>query len=293
MFGHLHIEERGRPARVIDLLGSATIGRTADNDIVLDSDGVSHCHAMLLAQPSGVDLVDLGSTFGTYIDAVPALPDEPVRLADGAQISIGRAALRYLAPRITTPMALLEPDGARHAPPLTVAHINTRFEGFDADTPLSVGQRVVLKIWVGAPLATDEHQSSRPLKLSSAHLTAQLALRVIVRAASPSWQIVAEQPTLLAARWGTAQIACYTITAMRPERTRLAVRIVHSETHNLLQHITLGVVAGEADQPHIRRSQSRSRAVGDLPAGKLPLCRQCYALVRSDARFCPQCGARM
>ena len=64
MLGRLYIEEGERPTRMIELAGAVTIGRTADNDIVLESDGVSHCHAMLLAQPDGVTLLDLGSTFG-------------------------------------------------------------------------------------------------------------------------------------------------------------------------------------------------------------------------------------
>src|SRR3954468_10224026 len=80
MFGRLYIEEGERPARMIELAGAVTIGRTADNDIVLESDGVSHCHAMLLAQSDGVTLLDLGSTFGTFVDTVQALPDEPMRL---------------------------------------------------------------------------------------------------------------------------------------------------------------------------------------------------------------------
>src|SRR5215212_4781556 len=98
MLGRLYIEEGERPARMIELTGAVTIGRTADNDIVLESDGVSHCHAMLLAQPDGVTLLDLGSTFGTFVDAVQALPDEPLRLPNGARITIGRALLRYAAP---------------------------------------------------------------------------------------------------------------------------------------------------------------------------------------------------
>src|SRR5205085_12466501 len=108
MFGRLYIEEGERPARMIELAGAVTIGRTADNDIVLESDGVSHCHAMLLAQPEGVILLDLGSTFGTFVDAVQALPDAPMRLPNGAQITIGRALLRYAS----APAAATQPASA-------------------------------------------------------------------------------------------------------------------------------------------------------------------------------------
>ena len=290
MFGHLHIEERGRPARVVDLLGTATIGRTAENDIVLDSDGVSHCHAMLLAQPSGVDLVDLGSTFGTFINAIPAPPDEPVRLADGAQISIGRAALRYLAPRITASIAPL--DAARAAPPLAVLHLNTRFLGLDAATPLVAGRHTTLLVWVGAPLPTDEQQSSRPFKLAGTPLATTMALRVRVRAASPFWHVIADQPMLLAERWGSAQIARFEIAARQAERTRLAVRIEQATSGALLQQIVLGMIAHEPNPRQPGRTPLRNRLPGEPLAQVLPICRRCFAPTRAGARFCHHCGAQ-
>src|SRR4029079_9897871 len=106
MFGRLYIEEGERPARMIELDGAVTIGRTADNDIVLESDGVSHCHAMLFAQPDGVTLLDLGSTFGTFVDAVQARRKAPLLWPNGARITIGRARLRYAA----EPAAVARPD---------------------------------------------------------------------------------------------------------------------------------------------------------------------------------------
>src|SRR3954466_12449443 len=134
MLGRLYIEEGERPARMIELTGAVTIGRTADNDIVLESDGVSHCHAMLFAQPDGVTLIDLGSTFGTFVDAVQALPDAPMRLTNGARISIGRALLRYTS----APVAITQPLSSNghqngHEPrvrsPLAAPSLNTRFQG--------------------------------------------------------------------------------------------------------------------------------------------------------------------
>jgi pSer/pThr/pTyr-binding forkhead associated (FHA) protein len=99
MYGSVRIDEFGRREHTVALSGTVTIGRTAENDIVLAVDGVSRCHAMLLAQPEGVFLLDLGSTNGTYVNGVQALQDEPVRLNDGDQITIGPASLHYSAPR--------------------------------------------------------------------------------------------------------------------------------------------------------------------------------------------------
>lgn len=287
VFGRIHIVERGRPERVVELLGTATIGRTADNDIVLDSDGVSHCHAMLLTQPGGVVLLDLGSTFGTFVDTVQALPDEPVRLADGARINIGRAALRYAAPRPAASQIARATPAAQPATqrPLATPHLNTRFEGVDHDDALRVGRGAALLVWVGAALIGDGRQSSRPLDWSSAGVLWPLALRVGVRAASAGWRLVAEEPTLRAEPWGTSQVARYRVVPLRPERSRLGVSVHLAESGALLQHFKLGVVALGANGTH----PPSLAAVDPLQAR----CPHCGTAVRLGARFCVQCGDRL
>jgi len=185
MFGRLYIEEGERPARMVELAGAVTIGRTADNDIVLESDGVSHCHAMLFAQPDGVTLLDLGSTFGTFVDAVQALPDAPLRLPNGARITIGRALLRYAEPAAAAQRAGLDgyagPAADRDPRPrLLIPSLNTRFLGIAHDEPIHVGQRLTLLIWVGAPIGSDQWQSSRSLRWNG-ELNTSLALRVRVQ----------------------------------------------------------------------------------------------------------------
>jgi pSer/pThr/pTyr-binding forkhead associated (FHA) protein len=274
MFGRLYIEEGGRPARMIELSGVVTIGRTADNDIVLESDGVSHCHAMLLAQPDGVTLLDLGSTFGTFVDAVQALPDEPMRLPNGAQISIGRALLRYAKTPTAHPNA--SNGRAPHARAQLVApSLNTRFQGIAPGQPFPAGRYISLLVWVGAPISSDQWQSSRALRWN-ADLSAPLALRVRVRAASLAWMVVAEQPMLLAEPWGSAQIARYQILARRAERTKLSINVEHAESHSPVQQMLLGVHAVASD--------------GAAISGPVA-CRKCGTTPRAGAKFCPECGS--
>jgi hypothetical protein len=275
MFGRLYIEEGERPARMIEIAGAVTIGRTADNDIVLESDGVSHCHAMLLAQPDGVTLLDLGSTFGTFVNAVQALPDEPMRLPNGASISIGRALLRYAS----APAASIQPATFNgHAPHirsnLAAPSLNTRFQGIAAGEPLLVGRRLTLLIWVGAPIASDQWQSSRSLRWNG-DLGTTLVLRVRVRAASLAWAIFAEESTVLAESWGSARIARYQLLARRPDRTKLAINVERADSHRLVQHMLLGVHAV---------------APNSAPPG-LEACRSCGALPHAGAKFCPACGS--
>ena len=91
----LRINGPGGVERFVELVGTISIGRTADNGIVLDDPQVSRCHAMLLVQDGGVLLLDMESSNGTLVNGTPALPDEPVRLADGDVVAIGRMLLRY------------------------------------------------------------------------------------------------------------------------------------------------------------------------------------------------------
>jgi len=273
MFGRLYIEEGERPARMIELAGAVTIGRTADNDIVFESDGVSHCHAMLLAQPDGVTLLDLGSTFGTFVDAVQALPDEPMRLPNGARIIIGRALLRYAS----APAAEIQPATSNGHEPrvrsrLATPSLNTRFQG--------TAPR--------APIASDQWQSSRALRWNG-DPSAAVALRVRVRAASPAWVIVAEEPIVLAEPWGSARIARYQVLARRPDRTRLAISVEHADSHGLVQRMLLGVHAVASNGLHISELPARAPAI-DAAVGSVP-CRSCGAMPHAGARFCPMCGS--
>lgn len=276
MFGRLYIEEGERPARMIELAGAVTIGRTADNDIVLESDGVSHCHAMLLAQADGVTLLDLGSTFGTFVNAVQALPDAPMRLPNGARISIGRALLRYTsAPADTTQLSTSNGHDSHVRARLAAPFLNTRFQGIAPDAPIYVGQRVTLLIWVGAPIASDQWQSSRALRWNG-DLSKTLALRVRVRAASLAWGIVAEEPTLLAEPWGSARIARYQVLARYTDRTKLAINVEHVDSQRLVQHVLLGIQA-------VAPSSATLAGLG--------ACRKCGAMPHAGAKFCPACGS--
>ena len=120
----LHISEPGQPERSVELKSTATIGRTVENDIALTSEGVSRRHALLLTRPDGVILIDLGSTNGTFVNGVQALPQQQVRLTDGDLITIGRAVLRYAQSRPATGLARTagapDPAGVAKLPPRPV-----------------------------------------------------------------------------------------------------------------------------------------------------------------------------
>ena len=94
-FPHLHITSPAGLARMVLLTGTTTIGRDDDNDIVLAEATLSRCHAVLLAVPQGIVLIDLDSTNGTFVNDRLIPPDTPVPIADGDRIALGRVLARY------------------------------------------------------------------------------------------------------------------------------------------------------------------------------------------------------
>ena len=71
-----------------------TIGRGADNEIVLDMDNVSRMHARVVQKADGIFLEDLNSTNGTYVNDAEVKFE---RLRNGDLIKIGGAILKFLS----------------------------------------------------------------------------------------------------------------------------------------------------------------------------------------------------
>jgi predicted component of type VI protein secretion system len=69
-----------------------TIGRAADNDIVLTHDSISGNHAKLQLTDGEYYLVDLGSTNGTFFQGAPA---DNNLLQHGAEIAFGQVPATY------------------------------------------------------------------------------------------------------------------------------------------------------------------------------------------------------
>ena len=71
-----------------------SIGRSADNTIPLDFQGISRYHFKLVATATGYMLVDNGSKNGTYLNNKKT--ENPTELKKGDIIKIGSMALKYL-----------------------------------------------------------------------------------------------------------------------------------------------------------------------------------------------------
>lgn len=70
-----------------------TVGRSGENDIMLDDVTVSRHHAEFVADGDGWALVDMGSLNGTYVNRASV---ERRHLTSGDLIQIGKYRLQYL-----------------------------------------------------------------------------------------------------------------------------------------------------------------------------------------------------
>ena len=83
--------------RLIPLVeGENVVGRGDDCQVRIQSTKVSRCHARILVAGSQATLEDLGSKNGTFVGSRAVT--SPVRLAEGDEILVGAAVLRFRGP---------------------------------------------------------------------------------------------------------------------------------------------------------------------------------------------------
>jgi DNA-binding NtrC family response regulator len=81
--------------RTLPLRGRAVfLGKSYDNDLVLDDPTVSRWHCRISPTPAGHEVEDLGSTNGTLVNGARV---ERAALCLGSELRLGRAVVHYLA----------------------------------------------------------------------------------------------------------------------------------------------------------------------------------------------------
>ncbi|MCP3103483.1 FHA domain-containing protein [Myxococcus sp. K15C18031901] len=77
-----------------------TVGRTGNNDVVLDDGSVSRFHAWFARDEAqaGFLLTDAGSKNGSFLGGVRLTPRKPVPLEDGARLRFGQVELAFYTP---------------------------------------------------------------------------------------------------------------------------------------------------------------------------------------------------
>lgn len=78
-----------------------TVGRTANHDIVLRDPSVSKFHAHFKLRPSGIYLVDAGSTRGTFVDGQRLWPRDTTLVVVGSVVGFGSLRFRLFTAEAT------------------------------------------------------------------------------------------------------------------------------------------------------------------------------------------------
>ncbi len=89
---------RGEPALNLPASGTLTLGRTADNDLIVADAGISSHHAQLQIAPNGLSVIDLGSTNGTFVNSRKLEANARTPLLIGDVVKFGR--LSYLVEKV-------------------------------------------------------------------------------------------------------------------------------------------------------------------------------------------------
>lgn len=86
--------DREHPNRRLDVVQPVvSVGRSKENDVVVDHGTVSRQHAMIKLEEGQFRLYDLGSTNGTFVDGEAI--HEPVTLEDNASVTFGEKAFVF------------------------------------------------------------------------------------------------------------------------------------------------------------------------------------------------------
>lgn len=78
--------------------GVITVGRAANNDIIIPSVEVSKVHAWIKGEPGQLLISDNGSTNGTVLDDLRLVPKVDYTLRSGATLRMGTIECRFLEP---------------------------------------------------------------------------------------------------------------------------------------------------------------------------------------------------
>lgn len=78
--------------------GPVVVGRTSDNDVVINEYSISKRHCSLAVVGADVRLTDWGSTNGTSVNGVRLTPQKAYALSGGEAIGMGRFALSFHHP---------------------------------------------------------------------------------------------------------------------------------------------------------------------------------------------------
>ena len=100
--------------RRVEVDAELVLGRE-DAGLTIDDEELSRRHAVIRPGEGGIEIEDLGSTNGTFVNG--SRIDGPTRLAGGDTVKIGRSVLEIEGARAAATVAAAVPEPSAAAPP--------------------------------------------------------------------------------------------------------------------------------------------------------------------------------
>ncbi|MFT3713644.1 MAG: FHA domain-containing protein [Archangium sp.] len=155
----------------LDYLETHTIGRTVENDIVLEHPGVSRRHLHLIRDGFTVFVEDLGSANGTYVNG--ELQPRRARFEPGDRLRVGG-----YPHELTLEERLLTPDELGTYAALALSGEEQRLVHADA---LEMEGQLDVANWLRLEVELRRHERGTPAFLHAQHELAEAAKKVLPR----------------------------------------------------------------------------------------------------------------
>lgn len=124
----------GPSGRTVLSSAVVSIGRTADNQFVVNDSKVSSHHAEIRLVGQGYSITDLGSSNGTFVNEQRLASNVPRPLNEGDMIRIGDTQLRYAVVAQAPPSGYFPPGQGNNSGYMpTVAAAPAEYTGYGAD----------------------------------------------------------------------------------------------------------------------------------------------------------------
>ena len=114
MHAVIELREPGADTRQIDVSFPAVFGREGV-DVVLSDPTISRRHAVLDRTPTGLVLVDLNSSNGTWVNGLKLSPDSQTSVDVGCELRMGDTVLRVVNVEVTGTMRVSPPQPLEQA----------------------------------------------------------------------------------------------------------------------------------------------------------------------------------
>jgi phage tail-like protein len=152
-FGKLEIKFADGTSAVIELTKpQMMLGRSADVEIPVNDNQISRRHALFLCEADGVRVVDTGSANGTFLSGARLPAQQPVPLADGAQLRVGQTLIKFVAsPRAADKKVTTAVKAKAVVPPPLPTEVGTPVNTPEKPDETSVKRRAPTFAPTGAP----------------------------------------------------------------------------------------------------------------------------------------------